>query len=398
MMDNTPLQHESFGADALPVAADVAPLPGFLGFLCDRMDGDLPAENQLENVRHLPILSDGQFFSVRDDIRSTAQGKSLVCKVFKKVFSPASANLPTPSELRHLLRELSVLTTPRKVNSENLISLSNIRFGVVSFNPVEICSVLKFERATHGNLEMFQLSTEFVDFETRTKICADITSGLIALHALGFVHGSLNPSHVLIFSYGSQTYQAKLCGFGKCFTAADFSAFQVTESPWNSPERNEGSMKESEIFESDIFSLGLLIWQVLVHQDPFAVFDLPVDDESRKAELLEILRLPYLFRFIPLLIEHAHGRMLQDGVFEAVDKLFACTVRINPARRSIEEVRQLVAQLSGRTLPPISSTLNRNSGPPAKVDSEQHSPTGNGLSMNHVGTSRFLSFPPCSCH
>lgn len=372
-------------AEALPVAADVAPLPGFLSFLCDRMEGDLPAENQLENVRHLPLLSDGPFFSVRDDIRSTAQGKSLVCKVFKKVFTPSSANLPTASELRHLLRELTVLTSPRQAKSENLIALSNIRFAIVSSDPVEICPVFKFERATHGSLEVFQLSTGSVDLETRSRICADITSGVIALQALGFVHGSLNPSHVLVFSHPRRKYQAKLCGFGNCFTAADFNALPVTPNPWHAPEKNEGSTREDEIFKCDVFSLGLLLWQVLVHRDPFAVFDLPIDAESRNAELLEILRLPYLFRFIPLFIEHSHGHMLQDDIFDTVDKLFACSVRINPARRNIDEVRRLVEKLSGRELPPISSPLVKDRDSTTPLDSTPRSPAEPGLNMYHVG-------------
>lgn len=363
-------------------------LPPLLRYLNSLVNlfGEIPGGNgALENVRHLPTLGDGRLYTVRKDVRAEALGQRIACKVFKKSLSPMSSSQPEEPEFRRLLQEIRVLTSEKTRRHENIISLINVSFGISSFDPMDICPVARLEEAELGSLELFQSSAPSLDFETRTHLCADTTAGLSALHSSGFVHGALNPSHVLIFRHEQRSYVAKLCGFGSSFVAKDFGACLGRNSgnPWNAPEVNEGCIKDEDVFQSDTFPLGLLLWQTLVHKDPFSTFDLPLDEEAKNAELLAILRLPYLFRFIPLLIEHEVGEM-EHEVFDLITEIFACTVRLNPARRSVEKVLELLEQKTSRTLKENPKVAESSIGEPGRMEGNDTAPAGRDLDRDVV--------------
>ncbi|RYP83370.1 hypothetical protein DL770_005390 [Monosporascus sp. CRB-9-2] len=327
------------------------PLARFLNFLVNLV-GDLPGDNEtLEPVRHLPLLGDGRVYSVRRDMKAKSIGASMVCKSWKRSLSPESNNQPRDAEFRSMLREIRFLMSATAKSHENIVSAVVIRFGITGSQPLELCPVFKLEEADFGDLTTFQSSAESIDFERRISLCADVAAGLSALHASGLVHGALEPSHVLIFRHDQRKYLAKLCGFGNLVVAAQTEGFIKVEkmSLWYAPETFEGCPTD-DIFASDVFPLGLVLWQVLAHNDPFSVFDLPLDDGLRDAEIITILRQPYLFRFIPLLIEHSLGALLEDADYEFLDRLFTRTVRINPSSRSLEQVLEFLEGKTGRQI------------------------------------------------
>lgn len=196
------------------------------------------------------------------------------------------------------------------------------------FGVSDLLHLLKFVRLWFWgqapySLDDSQTSTKEVDRPTRKTLCYDVAAGLKALHDSGVVHGDLHGSHVVIFDHPRREYIAKITGFSGSIIPSDSSTPQILPGtvPWNAPEVEEGIIEQGQIFQMDLFPLGLLIWKILVHQELFLSFDLPLDEAARNEEFKQIVVMPYLFRFIPLLIKHEVG-LLEDNDFELLDVLF----------------------------------------------------------------------------
>lgn len=148
------------------------------------------------------------------------------------------------------------------------------------------------ERATLGSLsrllyEKGQVLTESQCF----KLCSDTTSGLLALHRAGVIHGDVKSENVLIFTSRQKDsdYVAKISDFGsailvgdqnsqpvdpqdteknkKSIEASKFRRYHGTPTT-NAPEvADQTSSKKLDITgmkKCDNYSLGLLILQVVV--------------------------------------------------------------------------------------------------------------------------------------
>jgi serine/threonine protein kinase len=143
----------------------------------------------------------------------------------------------------------------------------------------------------------------------RKCLCYDVAAGLDAMHLAGIVHGDLNSPHILIFNHPKRRYLAKITSFGRSIIPSSSSQPQIPHGtvPWNALEVEDGKVRQGQLFQTDIFPLGLVLWKIFVHQDLFTSFDLPLDNAARNDDFKQILTMPYLFRFIPLQIEHEVG-------------------------------------------------------------------------------------------
>ncbi|KAK3316939.1 hypothetical protein B0H66DRAFT_307947 [Apodospora peruviana] len=330
-------------------------LPRFLDVVRQHL-GETQSSTALENVRHLQLLADGHLNSVHEDQRSPLSiGRRCVLKVFKRSLSPWASQPPTESELFHVLQEIRVLTTRRIQECDLIVTLIAVAFGVFAYDPLEICPALKLEQADLGSLQTFQtsLSQDQVGMELRIQLAADVAFGLSALHSAGIIHGSLDPTSVVVFRHPERQYMAKLCGFGSSYYHGETALGSIAGSkgsPWIAPEIREFCAKQDELYNSDVYSLGLLFWQLFVHKDPFSTFDLPLDPEFRDKEIRDILRVPYLHRIIPLAVEHETGDFLGDKYMTLFMDLFANTVRLSPQKRSLQHVLVLLGDHTGRAL------------------------------------------------
>jgi hypothetical protein len=143
-----------------------------------------------------------------------------------------------------------------------------------------------FESGTDGE-DTYYYSMEYVDGETLTgrlrrdrripweetiELAVQICAGLKHAHDVGVVHRDLKPSNLLV----SKSGQVKITDFG---VAQVFAADQLTitgavigTAEFMSPEQVEGRRADRR---SDLYSLGAVIYTMLVGQPPFAQGTIP---------------------------------------------------------------------------------------------------------------------------
>ncbi|KAH0538457.1 hypothetical protein FGG08_004955 [Glutinoglossum americanum] len=343
--------------DGLFVAATA--LPRFINFLA-HLPGNF-INPHLEAVQHLPVLGDGSLFSVRDHIRADALGQKRVLKVFKKSLSPGTPNPVSAAEFRSLLQEINILGFRPLLMHENIVTLESVVWGVHSLDPsLQVSPALTLEQAPFGDLDAFQASTADADWAARKALCYDVASGLDALHSYGILHGDLTAPHILIFGHPKRKFLAKICGFSGSSIAPPGCEIPIIPRgriPWSAPEMESGSFRQDQVLKTDVFTFGLLMWKIFVHQNPFLTFDLPLDEATQNEDIKDILLLPYLFRFIPLLIEHEVGLLGNDD-FDLLNALFSCTVRLAPRQRNLRQALELLLPHNGREDEPLQTAAS----------------------------------------
>ncbi|TVY83164.1 Heterokaryon incompatibility protein 6 OR allele [Lachnellula suecica] len=321
-------------------------LPFLVHFLAQENPRLVPAE--LENVGHLPVLHDGPLFAIKDHIRASANGRNVVLKIFKRSFSPGTKTPCTRTEFEKLAKEIRIMAFSPLLRHENIIELQSMSFGILRGDPLEICPAMTLGKSTYGDLASFQEANS-VDMATRKMLCYDIAAGLDVLHRHGVLHGDLKPQHVLISDHPERRFIAKLTGFGDSLILSDSPRlFQLGGTvPFRAPEVEEGTIEPDQVLKTDLFSFGLLLWSILLHGSILSTFDLPLDSDAQNDDMKHIVGVPYLFRFIPLLIEHEIGFLDEDD-FELLQNIFKCTVRIPPKFRDLTKALQLLKPHSGR--------------------------------------------------
>ncbi|KAI9151295.1 Heterokaryon incompatibility protein 6 OR allele [Paramyrothecium foliicola] len=75
-------------------------------------------------------------------------------------------------------------------------------------------------------------------------------------------------------------------------------------APWKAPDVEENLTRPELILKTDIFSLGLVFWSILIMHDAFVSFNLPLDPRMKEVNIEFSLCQAYFFIYIPLLIQN----------------------------------------------------------------------------------------------
>lgn len=111
------------------------------------------------------------------------------------------------------------------------------------------------------------LDTSSLDTNDILKILFGILSGVSYLHSMGVVHGDLKPANIMI---EKQTNRVVLIDFGCSSRVNSTGSFMNTFSGtviYSAPELL--SKKQPPTMESDIYSFGIILWQLLTQKQPY---------------------------------------------------------------------------------------------------------------------------------
>jgi eukaryotic-like serine/threonine-protein kinase len=123
---------------------------------------------------------------------------------------------------------------------------------------------LVMEFVSGKNLEQI-LAHSTIPFSSAAVWAADIASALACAHRAGIIHGDVKPSNIRV----TENEQVKLVDFGVARFASQVSGSdRILGTPaYLSPEQIEGRKQDGR---SDLFSLGVVLYEMITGVRPFA--------------------------------------------------------------------------------------------------------------------------------
>jgi serine/threonine protein kinase len=218
---------------------------------------------ELEYDKKDDIIGSGSYGEV---YRGWWQGKQPVA------VKELTGTLTTEAE-RELYREAGIMAHLAKLSIDPL----TVRlFGIVMKKPNY---ALVMEYVPNGTLfDLMQLqkerSKEKLPWDLCYQLAADIANGIALLHSQNILHRDLR-SHNILLNITEGRLRAKLSDFGLStvkHSVRTSSTQRKTQNvgtlAWMAPELHEWTGEPSSA--SDIYSFGMVLWELLTHQIPFA--------------------------------------------------------------------------------------------------------------------------------
>ncbi|CAN0274037.1 unnamed protein product [Ectocarpus sp. 6 AP-2014] len=178
------------------------------------------------------------------------------------------------SQHRAFLRELEAMIRLRSLNTVNV-------YGAVTSLPDRM--VLVMELLAGGDLlTLLRKSKKALPGQQSRQIIRDICTGMAFLHGKNTVHGDLKSANVLLDGDG----RAKIADFGtsrwtQTTNSTGLATFTTRSSQttlmsiaWSAPEVLES---EGSSYESDVYSFGIVVWEVICRELPWAKKTRPRD-------------------------------------------------------------------------------------------------------------------------
>lgn len=122
---------------------------------------------------------------------------------------------------------------------------------------------LALEYCPGGTLDQFLLERGKVPLEQAFRLVLDVARGLEYSHSRNVLHRDVKPANVFLSAAG----HAKLGDFGTGLFMTESAAERVGTAFYMAPELFQG---ESATAQSDIYSLGILAYEVIASKRPFS--------------------------------------------------------------------------------------------------------------------------------
>jgi serine/threonine protein kinase len=191
------------------------------------------------------------------------------------------------------------------------------------------------------------------------RVIALVAAGLEAIARQELVHRDIKPSNIMVTLEGGRIVNAKIIDLGLAKSAVDDTAISVISNPgtfagtpaYASPEQFAGISAD---IRSDLYSLGVMLWEMVCGELPFRGSPLELRDQHQYAPLPihKLGRIPQpVSALLEILLEKDPGRRfqrpaeLQRAVLKALEPQ-SCWVTTNAwgsegqAVRPDESVRQ----------------------------------------------------------
>lgn len=218
-------------------------------------------------------------------------GSEVVLKRSRVGAGTNGANL-SETELRYksVSTELSVLRHPPIKEHENILDFLGITWDFEDWDR-SIWPVLILEYSELGSMDAF----DFMSLEYKIQALVDIANALVCLHNCGVAHCDVKSENVLLFpgSDENRPLRAKLCDFGCAILDIDSETSHPEgiphTKPWNAPEYNK-HLIGLDIMKTDVYSFGMMVWRVVMDNDPFRYIDLSTDPFERVLHLEDLKR------------------------------------------------------------------------------------------------------------
>lgn len=134
----------------------------------------------------------------------------------------------------------------------------NIRFTAA----INSCFCLAYEFCELGNL--FSLLSNTTRYYEYLPIALDIANGMAYLHSRNVIHRDLKPSNILL----SRDNRAKVADFG--MSVANTGQELTAETGTYRYMAPEVIRHESYSSNADVYSFGIVLWQLITREVPFA--------------------------------------------------------------------------------------------------------------------------------
>jgi serine/threonine protein kinase len=131
---------------------------------------------------------------------------------------------------------------------------------------------LVMELASHGSLRDLLDNGRLLNSEQQCDLAADISLGLSFLHSQRVQHRDVKSKNVLLDCIAGKL-QAKLCDFGFSKWKEKLESLshgEVGSKAWEAPEVLLG---ESFSFSADIYSFGVVLWEIVTGRRPTLTID-----------------------------------------------------------------------------------------------------------------------------
>ena len=130
-------------------------------------------------------------------------------------------------------------------------------------------NVIYMEYASGKDLRKL-LSSRSLNMKFKLYLISEIAHGLLYLHTHNIIHGDLKCLNILLskpYNENEEEYPVpKICDFGLCITMDDTNQLKGFTARWAAPEV---MLKKAATKMSDIFSFGMVIYEIISQKIPF---------------------------------------------------------------------------------------------------------------------------------